>query len=124
MQKYFNNIFSREHLKTNKEILNWWNKGRKGLTIFFIAYSLLHFLFIYIFLENGFVFFLLPMIPLLVVIINVVFSFGLIFEILTKKVFKSNINFDKLSPKIKASELIFIGLFAISLSIWNILDLI
>lgn len=123
MNSYFNSIFTREHLESNGEIINWWNKGRKIMNIVFIVYSILHFLFIFIFLKNGFVFFLLPMIPILWVSINIVFSFGLAYELAAKRLFKSNVDFDKISPTIKACEFIIIGYSVLLLSIKNIMDL-
>lgn len=123
MNTYIIRIFNREVLKTNAEISNWWNKGRILLNVCFLGYSILHFLFIVIFLKNGFVFFLLPMIPILLIIINIFFSLGLTIELVAKNIFKSHIDFDKISPIIKVCEFIIILISVLFLSISNIINL-
>ena len=124
MKTYYSKIFERTINSSNIiEIVSWWNKGRLLINVIYLVYSVLHFLFIFIFLENGFVYFLLPVIPIFWVIINIVYTFGLTFELIALKIFKSKINFNVISPSIKIIEFIIIGFSILFLSIWNILYL-
>jgi hypothetical protein len=123
MNTYFNKFFTREHLTTNEEIISWWNKGRGLLNLVFIIYVLIHLTIIVLVFENGWILFLLPIIGIAALVINIIFSFGLVFELIAIRIFKLKINFDKAAPDIKILGFILSGLFILFLSLYDMLIL-
>ena len=120
MFNYFHKILTRNQLKSEKEVIIWWGRGRALITLVFIFCVLIHFS-IYVFVyKNGFVFFLLPFIALLFLAMHIFYSVGLYFEIIAKYYFKSKRDFDKISPKIKIAQFVVIGLTLYALCIWDL----
>jgi len=122
MKTNLSNIFRRENLLSNNEIINWWNKGRGLLNILLLFYSILYLLLIVLVFKNGWVVFLLPIIAFLFVIINIFFSMGLFFELIALRLFKAKINFDLVAPNIKKWEFILIILFVLFFSIFDLFN--
>lgn len=114
------NIFKRENLSSNNEIINWWNKGRWILNIVLLLYTILYLAVIVLIFKNGWIVFLLPIILLLFVIINVFFSIGLFIELIALRIFRTKINFDLVAPEIKKWEFILIALFVLTFSILDL----
>jgi len=122
MKTNLSNIFRRENLLSNNEIINWWNKGRGLLNILLLFYSILYLLLIVLVFKNGWVVFLLPIIAFLFVIINIFFSMGLFFELIALRLFNAKINFDLVAPNIKKWEFILIILFVLFFSIFDLFN--
>ncbi len=114
------NIFKRENLSSNNEIIKWWNKGRWILNIVLLLYTILYLAVIVLIFKNGWIVFLLPIILLLFVIINVFFSIGLFIELIALRIFRTKINFDLVAPEIKKWEFILIALFVLTFSILDL----
>jgi len=122
MKTHLSNIFRRENLLSNNEIINWWNKGRGLLNILLLFYSILYILLIVLVFKNGWVVFLLPIIAFLFVIINIFFSMGLFFELITLRLFNAKINFDLVAPNLKKWKFILIILFVLFFSIFDLFN--
>ena len=111
MNFVFDKFFARDKLVSTKEILHWWIKGTGVLNIFYLLYTAI-FLFILVeVFQNGWIFFLFPIILTIWILINAISMSGFFIELLFRKVFNSKIDFNKISPKLKMS------LFAISVLI-------
>lgn len=121
LKNYFYNIFFREHLKKPFEIIKWWNKGRFLLNAIVILYSLIHLIIMFFVFKNGFVIFLIPIIFYLLILVNVIYSLGLVFELILKFIFQSNLKFDKVFSTIKRLEFIISILIVLALSIYGII---
>ena len=115
-------IFYREKITETEEIIRWWNKGRKWLNISFICFVIIHLAILNFILHNYWTFFLLPIIFFIGALINLVFSFGLFFELFMIRFLKRKINFDKISPIVKFVTCWVILFALIVLSIHNIVD--
>ena len=122
MKSYFNNVFSREYLISNDEIVRWWSKGWGLFNIIALIYTILHLAIIVLVFENGWIFFLLPIIFGVFILINILYSIGLLFEIVALRLFKSTINFDRVSPVIKKWEFVLFTIIILMLSLLDILN--
>jgi len=121
MKSYFDKMFNRNQLLSNIEIFKWWERGRLLLNVGCFIYMIMHFTVVVVLLKNGWIFALLPIVCLLFVVINIIFSIGLLFEVITKRLFRANIDFDRLAPNIKIWEFGVSAILIIGLSIWDIL---
>jgi len=109
-------IFHRENICTTKDIIQWWNRGRKWLNIVFVIYFSLYILFVFLFLRNGFVVMMWPLFFILLLGFNIIFSIGIIFELLARKFLKSNVNYNKICPIVKGIEYFAIVLITVYIS--------
>ena len=121
MNSYFNSILDRNHLTSRDEIIRWWNNGRGILNVAFIIYTIFHLSIIVVVLHNGWILFLLPYIFVTFVSINILFSVGMLYEIISLQIFKSKINFDKVAPQLKMWEFVSCAILVAGLSIFDIL---
>lgn len=120
MKSYLNSVFQREQVTTTTDVIRWWNKGRLLLNLFLLIVTIIHILIIVVVIRNGWVFFLLPAIVTIWVIINLLFSVGLLFELISKKYFKSKIDFNESAPTIKAAEFVVLIAIVLIISIWHL----
>ena len=58
VKAYFDNIFTRDNLSNNREIIIWWNKGRGLLNVLALIYMIIHFSIILIVFKNGWILFI------------------------------------------------------------------
>lgn len=121
MKSYLNSIFCRCKIASYNDVVSWWNKGRFLLNVILLGITIIHLLILILVFGNGWVFFLLPFILLIWMVVNVLFSTGLIFELVAKKVFKSKIDFDKIAPSIKESQFFILVVIVFLVSIWHLL---
>jgi hypothetical protein len=112
----------RENLLSNKEIIKWWNAGRGSINLLFFIYSVLHICVIAIAFKNDWIFIYGFFIVCGLVLINLIFSLGMLFEFASKFLIKSHFNFDIIGPKIKAWEIIVSALLTIGFSVWDIIN--
>jgi hypothetical protein len=110
---------NRRNICSVKEIILWWDQGRLIINLFFFIISILHLLIVFFVLKNTWIVFYLPMLFLLLILINLFFSIGLLFE-LVSKLFKFRIDFNKAAPSIKAITIIVIVIALICLSFLDI----
>jgi len=122
MKIQLSNMFQREHLTSNTDIINWWNRGRGLLNLLVLFYTILHLAIMVLVFKDGWIVFLLPIIFFIFIIINIIFSLGLLFEIIALRLFKSKINFDRIAPEIKKWEVGLSVLFILTLSFLHILN--
>jgi len=120
MKSYLKNILNRSQITANSDVVRWWNKGRLFLNMILLVVTIAHILILVLVFKNGWFFFLLPFIILVWVGVNLLFSVGLIFELVAKKTFKPGIDFNKLSPSIKLAELVMLTVMIIFISIWHL----
>lgn len=113
-------FLKRDNLISTKEVVCWWNKGRLFLNFAYLLFCILHLIIVWFFLKNGWIFFYIPMLCVIGIAINIVFSLGLLAELVVRGL-KFKFDFNKLAPTIKVSELIFIGFVLLILSAWDIL---
>jgi len=123
MTQKIENIFERGELKSTQDIIRWWVKGLGFLNLFYLLYAIFHLAIILFVFNNGWIFFLFPIIFAIGVIINSFYLLGLITEIVVSKLLKINLDFDTLSPKIKKAIIIISILFTISCSLYEIITL-
>ena len=114
---YCRYIFQRENIHSTKDIIQWWNKGRKWLNIIFIIYFLLYVLFVFLLLRNGFIGIIWPLFFILLLVFNIIFSVGIIFELFARKTLKLNVNYDKICPVVKGVEYFAIVLIIVYISV-------
>jgi hypothetical protein len=122
MKLKFKNIFIRKEILHIKDIVTWWLNGIGYLNLFYLLYVIFHLLVIVTIFHNGWIFFLLPLIGIVGLIINIIFISGLLFEILFSKLFRFKINFDISAPTLEKILFIVSTTIVILLSIHNILD--
>ena len=115
-------IFNRGELKSNYEIIKWWNKGRGILNLSLMIYTLIHLSLIVLLFNNGWIIFLIPIILVIFILINLIYSIGLVTELALSRLFKLKIDFNKVAPEIKRMEIALIILIVLSLSIFDILN--
>ena len=121
MKSYLNNILNRSDIASYDDVVRWWNKGRLLLNVILLIITITHLLILILVFKNGWVFFLLPFILLIWVVVNFLFSAGLIFELVSKKFFKSKVDFNKVSPSIKLTEFIILTFIVVLISAWHLL---
>jgi len=122
MKSYFETLFVRGKSLPYDEIVKWWNKGRCLLNLIFLIYVIIYFSIIVIVFKNGWIVFLLPIIFCIFILINILFSMGLFFELIAIKIFKTKIDFYKIAPEIKKWTIALIALFILILSVFDILN--
>jgi len=120
MRLHFSKILTRESLSSNEEIWVWWNTGRGLLNGLALIYTIVHLATIVIVFRNGWIVFLLPIIFWVFIAINLLFSFGLLVELIALRIFKSKIDFTRIAPEIKKWELVLIAVLILFLSIVDI----
>ena len=98
MKRIIENIFIRNNIYSSPEIIKWWLNGLGFLNLFFFLYVVFHLTIILFVFNNGFVFFLLPIIFAIGIIVNILYLSGLLTEIIISKAFKLKVDFDKISP--------------------------
>jgi hypothetical protein len=91
------------------------------MNILFLCYAIFHMLILIIVFRNGWIFFLLPFVLTIFATINILFSFGMFVEIISRK-FNSKINFDKIAPEIKFWQYIANFILVAVLSVMHILS--
>ena len=121
MWSNYNKFFIRENLSSQRDVIKWWNKGRGLLNLFSFSYVIIHLAIIVFIFKNGWVFFLIPFIGLAFIVINIIFSLGLIFELVFSYSFKSRIYFNIMGPKIKVLQFVLCVLFILIISALDIL---
>lgn len=121
MKLKFKNIFLRKSTSTIKDIVSWWLNGICYLNLFYLLYVVFHLFIIVTVFHNGWIFFLLPIIVVVGLIINLIYISGLLFELLFSKLFRFKIDFDKYAPTIKEILFSISLLTVILLSIYDIL---
>jgi len=94
LKRCFDKIFFREHLNKPLDIIKWWNRGRFLLNVIVVLYSLLHLMIMLFLFKNGFIIFLLPIIFYVILLVNIIYSFGLVFELIARFVFHYNLQID------------------------------
>jgi len=119
--KYFDKIFLRDNLDRPFDIIKWWNKGRFLLNAIILLYSLLHLMIMLFVFKNGFIIFLIPIIFWLVLWVNIIYSLGLIFELIVKFIFHYNLQLNYAYSTIKKLQFLISILLVLSLAIYGIL---
>jgi hypothetical protein len=120
MIKWVTKIFNRGDLKSDSEIIKWWEKGRGILNVSLLIYTLIYLSLIVLVFKNGWIVFLFPIIFALFIIVNLIYSFGLLIELASVKLFKLKIDFNKTAPEIKKIEIVLIIVLVFSLSLYDI----
>ncbi len=116
------NIYVRHNVSSTDEIVRWWTKGFKYLNLFYLIYVVFHLTIIVTVFKNGWIFFLMPYVFAIGVLINIIFLSGLLMEIILNKLLKLNIDYNNNAPKIKKGLLIFSVLIVITFSIYDIMQ--
>ena len=116
-----NSINNRENILSTSDIVLWWLKGLGYLNIFYAFIVILHFAITVIIFENGWIYFLFPLIFITGVTINLFYLSGLAVELLFTKILKLKINFNKISSYLRSGLLIICMTFAFACAVWNIL---
>jgi hypothetical protein len=122
MKRIIENIFIRNNIYSSPEIIKWWLNGLGFLNLFFFLYVVFHLTIILFVFNNGFVFFLLPIIFAIGIIVNILYLSGLLTEIIISKAFKLKVDFDKISPIMKEWLIIISIFFVILCSAFNIIN--
>ena len=122
MIRKINKTFKREHLSSPKDIFIWWTKGLGFLNLFYLFYVIFHLTIIVTVFQNGWFFFLLPIILTIGLLINFVYLTGFITEIILSKMIKLKIDFNRNSPKIKVWLIVISVLIVMIFSIYDILN--
>jgi len=115
-------IFERNCLSNSKDIILWWLNGIGFLNLFYLLYVIFHLLILVKVFHNGWIFFLLPIIFFVWLLINSIFISGLLLELFLSRILKLNFNFDKYAPLLKGVFLIISILIVISISVYDILS--
>jgi len=119
----FESVFVREKLTGNRQIIQWWNKGRYSLNLIIAAIALFHFTLVVVVLEKGWIFFLLPIVAAVFISVNLFYSFGMLFELFISNFTNARMDFNRIAPQIKKWTF-YISILATGiLSIMNILDM-
>ena len=71
--------------------------------------------------KNGFIIFLLPIIFYVVLLVNVIYSLGLVFELVAKFVFHYNLQLDNTYSTIKKLQFAISILLVLALSVYGII---
>ena len=79
-------------------------------------YFLLYVLFVFLLLRNGFIVIIWPLLFILLLVFNIIFSVGIIFELFAGKILKLNVNYDKVCPIVKGVEYFTIVLITVYIS--------
>ena len=122
MYQYINSIFQRTPITSTKEIIHWWSKGRVLLNLILLLLTIIHLSILWFVFKDGWIFFLLPFILLIWGIVNLLFSAGLIFELVNKKFFKSKVDFNKIASSIKVTKFIILIFIVVLISAWHLLN--
>ena len=122
MIRKINKTFKREHLSSPKDIFIWWTKGLGFLNLSYLFYVIFHLTIIVTVFQNGWFFFLLPIILTIGLLINFVYLTGFITEIILSKMIKLKIDFNRNSPKIKVWLIVISVLIVMIFSIYDILN--
>jgi hypothetical protein len=120
-KKKFDKIFFRESLNKPLDIIRWWNRGRFLLNAIVLTYSLFHLMIMLFVFKNGFIIFLLPIIFYVVLLVNVIYSLGLVFELIAKFVFHYNLQLDNAYSIIKQLQFAISILLVLGLSAYGII---
>ena len=121
LKKYFDKIFSRGHLNTPLDIIKWWNRGRFLLNAIVLSYSLFHLMIMLFVFKNGFILFLIPIIFYVLLWVNIIYSLGLIFELVAKFIFRYNLQFNNVYSAIKKLQFAISILLVLALSVYGII---
>jgi hypothetical protein len=122
MKRIFENIFKRDNKNTSQEIIKWWIKGLGFLNLFYLLYVIFYLTIIVFVFNNGWIFFLLPIIFAIGIIINSLYLSGLLTEIIISKVLKLKVDFNKISPKMKEWLIIISILLVVICSVYDIIN--